>query len=277
LSKEFGLHPYWNFLYGFPFEPPQEYERMANLIPSLAHLQPPGWTSDLCIYRFSPYYERPKQYGLSEIAPLKVYQYIYPFNIKVLSNLAYFFNYRHPTPQRVEDYVAPVLRELCSWTKVHESSDLFYFDDGTKLLIWDQRPISSEFLIELEGLQRILYITCDRIRNTPHLQKTVGKLNGGECSKEDIEKILRPLVERKLMIREGNSYLSLAIPLGTYSPSKEIFDRFQKHLIKIDELSSQESFMAKINLKDWPGEVKIRREEIKKSLELQPNRKGGDF
>jgi len=277
LSKEFGLHPYWNFLYGFPFEPPQEYERMANLIPSLAHLQPPGWTSDLCIYRFSPYYERPKQYGFSGLTPLKVYQYIYPFDIKILSNLAYFFNYRHPTPQKVEDYVAPVLRELGSWTKVHESSDLFYFDDGTKLLIWDQRPISSEFLIELEGLQRILYMTCDRIRNTPHLQKTVGKLNGGECSKEDIEKILRPLVERKLMIREGNSYLSLAIPLGHYLPSKETFERFQKHLIKIDELSSQESLLAKINLKDWPGEVKIRREEIKKSLKLQPNRKGSDF
>jgi ribosomal peptide maturation radical SAM protein 1 len=273
--REFGLHPYWNFLYGFPLEPREEYERMANLTPSLAHLQPPGWISDLCLYRFSPYFKNPERYGLSGIAPLPVYQYIYPFEPKALANLAYFFSYHYHPPKRVEDYIKPVLKELYSWTKVHESSDLFYFDDGTQLLIWDQRPISSEFLIELAGLQRILYIACDKIRNISYLLKMVGKLNGGECSKEDIEKILQPLVDSKLMIREGHSYLSLAIPLGAYFPSKGTFERFQKHLEKIDELSSQESLMAKINLRELPTGVTVGKEEMKKSL--RPDRKGGDL
>jgi len=261
--REFGLHPYWNFLYGFPLEHPQEYERMANLIPSLIHLQPPGWTSDLCLYRFSPYIENPERYGLSVTAPLSVYQYIYPFEPDVLSNLAYFFTYNYSSNQRVEEYSKPLLEQINLWIKSHEASDLFYFDDGTKLLIWDQRPISSEFLIELGGLQRILYIACDQIRNIPYLQKIVGKLNGGECSKEEVERTLQPLLDRKLMIREGNSYLSLAIPLGTYIPRRGTFEKFQKHLIKIDELSSQESLMAKINLRELPTGVTIGKEEMK--------------
>jgi ribosomal peptide maturation radical SAM protein 1 len=264
--KEFGLHPYWNFLYGFPLEPTREYERMANLTPSLAHLQPPGWISDLCLYRFSPYFKNPERYRFSGITPLPVYQYIYPFEPKVLANLAYFFSYDYHPPKRVEDYIKPVLEELYSWTKLHESSDLFYIDDGIHLHIWDQRPISSEFLIELAGLQRIVYIACDRIRNISYLLKIVGKLNGGECPKEDIEKILRPLVERKLMIREGNSYLSLAIPLGAYFPRNGTFERFQKHLKKIDELSSQESLMAKINIRELPKGVTVGKEEMKKSI-----------
>src|ERR1051326_4652851 len=41
---EIGISPDWNLLYGFPGEPPEEYERMADIIPSLVHFEPPNFT-----------------------------------------------------------------------------------------------------------------------------------------------------------------------------------------------------------------------------------------
>ena len=43
-----------------------------------------------------------------------------------------------------------------------------------------------------------------------------------------IEDGLAPLVDRGLMVRDGNSFLSLAIPLGEYSPSEAILERFYR-------------------------------------------------
>jgi hypothetical protein len=212
-----------------------------------------------------------------EISPSPVYQYIYPFGPNVLSRLAYFFTCHCHSWQNIEDYISPVLKEISSWVKVHESSELFYVDDGRRILIWDQRPISSEYLTEWTGLQRTLYLVCDSMQNITHLQRTVSKVSGREFSREEIRQILQPLIDKNLMIREGHSYLSLAIPLGAYSPHKGALDRFQKHLNKLEELSSQELLMENVRLKDFSGEDKINDEELKKSLSPQPNQKGGGF
>ena len=39
--KELGVQPGWNLIWGFPGEPPDEYVRMARLVPLLTHLRPP--------------------------------------------------------------------------------------------------------------------------------------------------------------------------------------------------------------------------------------------
>src|SRR5512144_1002972 len=50
--KEFGVQPRWNVLWGFPGEAGEEYERMAAMIPLLAHLPPPVSASGLRLDRF---------------------------------------------------------------------------------------------------------------------------------------------------------------------------------------------------------------------------------
>jgi len=73
---EIGVDPQWNLLFGLPGEPPEEYERMADLIPSLVHLKPPA----LCpiqIQRFSPYYQRSADFGIEIVGPVPYYQFLY--------------------------------------------------------------------------------------------------------------------------------------------------------------------------------------------------------
>jgi ribosomal peptide maturation radical SAM protein 1 len=77
LAAEHGLFVEWNFLTGFPGERTDHYERMARLIPHLSHLQPPNAIGRVRADRFSPYFERPAEFGVT-ITPNAAYPYIYP-------------------------------------------------------------------------------------------------------------------------------------------------------------------------------------------------------
>jgi len=46
------------------------------------------------------------------------------------------------------------------------------------------------------------------------------------ATSEAIDTALADLVDRGLMVRDADVFLSLAVPLGEYSPSEAILDRF---------------------------------------------------
>ena len=224
--KEFGVHPCWNLIWGFPGEPPEEYARMAELIPLLTHLSPPGGHGAIRLDRFSPNYEKAEQFGLVNVTPAPAYGYIYPLAPEAVANLAYHFTFDYRVPQDVESYTQPVAEQIEAWKAAYPHSTLFSLDTGTTLLICDLRPVASECLTVLTELQRVLYLACDSAQNLGQLQPLIKEPAGA-----NIEELLQPLIARGLMIREDNSYLSLAVPLGEYSPNKSALERFNE-LIK---------------------------------------------
>ena len=224
--KEFGVHPCWNLIWGFPGEPPEEYARMAELIPLLTHLSPPGGHGAIRLDRFSPNYEKAEQFGLVNVTPAPAYGYIYPLAPEAVANLAYHFTFDYRVPQDVESYTQPVAEQIEAWKAAYPHRTLFSLDTGTTLLICDLRPVASECLTVLTELQRVLYLACDSAQNLGQLQPLIKEPAGA-----NIEELLQPLIARGLMIREDNSYLSLAVPLGEYAPSKAALERFNK-LIK---------------------------------------------
>ncbi|KFG03432.1 hypothetical protein IQ61_41000, partial [Streptomyces scabiei] len=90
---EFGVLPVWNILTGFPHETPESMLTQIDLLPSLTHLEPPD-NDILAVHfdRFSPYVERPQDYGLTLTSPLPGYRYAYPrLSPGDLWDLAYHF------------------------------------------------------------------------------------------------------------------------------------------------------------------------------------------
>src|SRR5439155_6118718 len=49
---EFGVHPGWNLLAGFPGEDPADYARQAAIVPLLTHLVPPQGVGEVRLDRF---------------------------------------------------------------------------------------------------------------------------------------------------------------------------------------------------------------------------------
>ena len=81
----------------------------------------------------------------------------------------------------------------------------------------DLRP-GGEALVALSGLQRLLYELCDTACPLATLQQKAGEAASTVVSATELEALFDPLLKRGLMVREGMSYLSLAIPVGEYSP-----------------------------------------------------------
>jgi hypothetical protein len=141
---------------------------------------------------------------------------------------------------------------------------LFFADRGKKLYIWDQRPIATKPLTILSDLQRALYIACDRIQGLSQLKKIAKTHIGKDYSQEMIEQLLQPIIDSYLMIRDGNCYLSLAIPVGNYIPERKEFGRFQRYLHELEIQNRHEALMKKIKIKEISKDLKINEEEIVK-------------
>ena len=89
--KELGVEASWNFLWGFPGEPPEEYERLARLVPLLTHLQPPVAHTQIRLDRFSPNFFDAERLGFADVKPLPAYQYVHQLDDARLANLACYF------------------------------------------------------------------------------------------------------------------------------------------------------------------------------------------
>jgi ribosomal peptide maturation radical SAM protein 1 len=224
--KELGVQPSWNLLWGFPDEPKEEYAVMADLVPSLTHLPAPQGIGGLRLDRFSPNFSEARERGLEVLGPVSSYRHVYPFSEEVLGNLAYFFSYQNREPVDVDLWVRPLLERLREWKRVWSESDLFSVEVEGRLLIWDLRPGCRDPLVVLRGLDRSLYRACDEARDAASLARMLATAPKRPPTLEEIETHLGPLVERRLMVSRKSRYLALAIPLGDYTPSPKVAERF---------------------------------------------------
>lgn len=226
--KELGVTPYWNLLWGFPGEPPEDYARMARLVPLLTHLPPPQDFGSIRLDRFSPNFFDAERLGFTDIAPCASYRHIYRLPSEAVANLAYYFDFRYQQPQDVAGYVAPLVKELLAWGRAAERSDLFSVDVNGRLLVWDLRPVSREPLTLLTGLDRVLYQACDAASDLRQLAQIAERESGQPVPPDEVARRLEPLSSRGLLLKDGARHLALAVPLGEYAPRASATERFRE-------------------------------------------------
>ncbi len=212
-----GIAVAWNFLYGIPFEEPNEYRKMSDLIPSLTHLTPPGILIPILLLRFSPYYNEPERFGFNHIRPAAPYKHIFPtVPESALWNLANQFNFEYVDNRDPETYSTPIRQAVDMWREAATTSILTYIDDGRQLRLFDTRPVAQKPVRLLTGLERDIYLECDQ-------QQTLKKLSQ-EHNKNDANhsllQILKLMVEERLMVSEDNTYLSLAVDISRHIKSQ---------------------------------------------------------
>lgn len=210
--KELGLKVYYNLIWGFPGESAEDYLEMSKLIPLITHLTPPIGAGTIRIDRFSPNFEQAEQLGFQKLSPHPAYRFVYPFTPEVLVNLAYFFTSEHGSTHNIPEYAKPVIDELKRWRKRHDESDLFWIEKGTRLLIWDLRPLAKEVLTVLTGYQKFCYMTCDKISTARHVTDLWRKCSDTPLDHADARDTLNSMVDLGLMVEQDGSYLALAYP-----------------------------------------------------------------
>jgi hypothetical protein len=89
-ARSLGVATNWNLLVDFPGDEHEDYEQTLELIPLLRHLHPPSGISPIVIDRFSPYFDAPEHYGISNCRPVDGYALAFP-ECAPLEQLAYHF------------------------------------------------------------------------------------------------------------------------------------------------------------------------------------------
>lgn len=212
-AREFGIQVFWNFLVGLPGECGEWYAEMLEWLPLIAHLQSPTEeTRQVRFDRFSPYYERSQEYGLT-LAPQRTYSYIYPLDAQRLKDLAYSFEEvgeerKIPEHQRLKEWVS-------EWQKLFKSESppmlSVMEDNGDRIKLVDTRPCAIEPEISLDGLAYQVYVECDRILTYRELMDALNKKYGYKISWDEIQPVLEELRSRRILLELNGRLLSLAV------------------------------------------------------------------
>ncbi len=91
--REYRIAVDWNLLYGFPGETDADYEAITAMLPRIRHLQLPGACGPIRLDRFSPYFQQPEQFGITDVRPMPVYRFLYPIEGLQHERIAYYFHF----------------------------------------------------------------------------------------------------------------------------------------------------------------------------------------
>jgi hypothetical protein len=117
-----------------------------------------------------------------------------------------------------------VKKAITGWEKTYRdlhrgpknSPILSYLDGGTFLMIFQRRHREEDMTHRLTGLSREIYLFCEKNRPAYDTVKRFPSL--GE---EKVLPFLNMMVDKKLMFKEGERYLSLAVPARGYRAREE--------------------------------------------------------
>lgn len=219
---EYNITAEWNILYGFPGETEEDYQRMLELLPAIRHLRPPTACGPVRLDRFSPYYNAPSEFGLTNVRPLAAYKYLYPFDARSLQRIAYYFDYDYEAGVDPTGHATRVIEYAAEWRRDPEAGTLNSVrrPDGTITLV-DTRAGTLLPQLLLSGLEQTAYDYCDEIRSgksiVQHLRQVFPET---EFADNQVIEFLDSLVANQLMATDGENYLSLAIQARPVQPSQ---------------------------------------------------------
>jgi ribosomal peptide maturation radical SAM protein 1 len=219
-AREYAIDVRWNVLYGFPREPHEEYRRMIELIPSLLHLKPPGMFP-IEVQRFSPYFDQAEELGIRITGPDPRYKFLYPVDEATLYDLAFSFSHEY-----LDSAQTPLFEELrnaiVTWRRVYNSQRVtLSMERGPDFVILrDRRPGLPQQDYTFTGMPAALYLACDAgatVQQLVPLHHAAAR--DPRAAEADVTEFVERLTAARLLYREGNVYLALAVsqrPLVSY-------------------------------------------------------------
>ncbi|HVZ50563.1 MAG TPA: RiPP maturation radical SAM C-methyltransferase [Pseudolabrys sp.] len=198
--RSLNIKVLWNYLYGFPGETAEDYEAVLPLLPALEHLEPPKGLFTLSIDRFSPYFNTPEQFGITNTRPTKQYRAVYPHTAPI-SDIAFHFTGRISTPMIDDDAKREEFRDAIETWRRQWTADkrpiLTAVDrgDGT-VAITDTRRIAKARTTAISRAMDMALRHCERPRGTDQLDG---------FSREDIDF----LIDRRFLLQHEGLFLTV--------------------------------------------------------------------
>lgn len=208
---ELGIEVRWNLLFGMPGEPPEEFDRMARLIPLVSHLPAPSAMVRLELDRFSPYHDDPAGFGLEVLGPRRYYELVYPIEDRAtLDDLAYTFEYRHVDGRDPDSYVGGLREAVKRWMLRPAPRALVWSRGPGFVTIVDERPGMPHARYTLDETEAEIYLACDAGASAARVREALIGRGVDAPDVAEIAEFLAELAAAGLVYEEAGRYLSLA-------------------------------------------------------------------
>ncbi|MES1244856.1 MAG: RiPP maturation radical SAM C-methyltransferase [Acidobacteriota bacterium] len=226
--RELGVDAQWNLLFGFPGEDLDDYPRTHGIMQKLSHLPAPRTCGSIRVDRFSPNFERWQEKGFLEIRPLSGYRHVFPGDDEGLRSLAYYFEYRHPHSDRLQELARDVVDFGAVWLRRSDGGTNGVFEVRRHLdggwVLRDTRFNREDAALRLTERDLLLLRLCDSPTTQKALFEQAGALSG--CTERQIRETHDALLEKEALCEVGKKIIALPlfpnelreIPL---SPTKE--------------------------------------------------------
>lgn len=213
MAERWAVPCFHNLMYALPFEEERFFIESKENISYILHLPPPFDDEEFRLTYNSDIYNNPEQYGIKRIYPKDEY-HIFPKEIN--NKLKHFFyNFESMTGNEAIEQRKERWKELLkNWRNVYYMSEisgepkreslLYKHDMNGFLQIVDFRYSFDTY--ELEGYERDLYNFCDKPTTITDIIEYFNTLD-----QKTIHDILQQFVSHKIMFKENDYYLSLAI------------------------------------------------------------------
>jgi ribosomal peptide maturation radical SAM protein 1 len=216
----YGIEVSWNILTGFPGETDEDYRRQIDIIRSIIHLQPPTAVGNLWLERFSPYFNRPDNYGIKINGPGEGYSYVYHSEEIDLMKIAYDFEFE--TKDQVDPKLKAELRQTVEeWKKRDQSEQtpFFFFTKSMDFVtVYDGRPKGQPIKTRFAGPSaRIISFCNESPKSFKQILSNIQEK--GDQKKDEIdemEKIIKDLENKRILFEERGKYFTLALPHNSH-------------------------------------------------------------
>ncbi|MFP3868583.1 MAG: RiPP maturation radical SAM C-methyltransferase [Desulfobacteraceae bacterium] len=214
---EVGIIAHANLIYDFPSASPEEVSETLSVLPFLAPFPP------LTAVRFflgigSPLYRRAELEGLKLTGNHADYQSLWPKadfpHLKLVKQGYQVINNSPKTIWR------PVLQAIKEWQRHYRAVERAYpgqphlslRDGGSFILLKRLQPSLPHQNFRLQGRSREIYLFCQSPCSLTQIHQQFPHF-----TPEQLTTFLDGLVSQRLMFREGQSYLALALQEGRYA------------------------------------------------------------
>jgi ribosomal peptide maturation radical SAM protein 1 len=162
----------------------------------------------------SPVWNEPNAYGLKKVHNHPFYAQLFP--PEILQNLVLMVQGYHGGLRHQQGLWRPVEQKLKDWKaayfQLHQapgSDPILSYEDGGNFLIIHQRRLGTDDMTHrLKGTSRQIYLFCESSRR---MSKILERFPG--FGEDKVRPFLKMMVDKRLVFKEGERYLSLAVPI----------------------------------------------------------------
>lgn len=209
-----GIRNFSNLILNFPGSDAADVEETLRTLEFAGSFRPLKAVS-FWLGRGSPVCRDPRRYGIRVVSNHPNYRILFP--PEIVSAVRFTLQAYRGDLGRQRRLWAPVKRGLAQWKRSYsslrretEGEPILSYRDGREFLIIRRNRVGAEpETHRLVGSSREIFLFCDRARSA----KRIG-LRFRRLPEDRIREFLDMMVEKRLMFREGDRYLSLAVPAG---------------------------------------------------------------